>query len=844
MYYGTDDQGPDPSLEAIHGVGNTPCYPRRAYFVVVDDDETDTRGAANQYQVEVIATGTVETNCAEDGLLAWWPLDDAAPTGTARELVEGRDGVYSSGVAGGGALSAGGGGSVVFNEFGEYMRVADVGSLARPKDMTDWTVSVWFSGQTYMGSNGGGSVAKLIANFGGDYLAGQWAWTLAQDNPNTLPDKNLRPYSNYNVTSGGSSSLNGANPVSFGGSHLLMATWKKNTGDNYGTYTLYLDGVQVDQKIDQRQSRYEAGEVQVGGGYAYSSSYQFFGSVADLKYYSRAFTSSQASAAYMSVDDWTLSPDGGGVWVNAQGDVYVECAPRSTTTTPQWKDVATEICRRASPALIGHIDFDNMTDEVPGFLLGNTSLKASDYLRTLLAFYFADAPEYDDKIRTIKRGGAISGTLDQDDLLRVEDQDDDMREQAIAGWKRLTLIYPDPENNYVATPQTAPRSSPDVEASSEVKIECPIPFDADIAAQIADKLQKIKFCELEGTFSRAFTAEYDLHVPSDPVEWDDRRFLLTKKSFDLGMVKLEGRYDRASAYVSYASGTRAPAPTKQTSNTKGPTVLAAFNSPSLRSSDAVPGIYVAARGILSGWTGCLVQVSVDNQASWINTVQITAPSIIGKLVNDVGTGSAREPITVQLGPDQQVETITDDQIDAGLNRFVMVTAGMAEVCQFKTADENSDGTFDLTDVTSAELGTAEVDHAAGARFVLIDPTVIFLPIDASFAGQPIYLRGVTLGTAEANNQVQSLVFDPPTYIIDGGDFFVMSDVIIPYRFKVLGNTAAFLAAENGIAKDRELVFETDTLKMKLGDGVTHYNSLPYVTVGGGDGDVRDYWLMG
>ena len=53
--------------------GEYPRYPGRAYFVVIDDDETQTQGAANRYRVEVIAAGEQTTTCypqwiATDGL--------------------------------------------------------------------------------------------------------------------------------------------------------------------------------------------------------------------------------------------------------------------------------------------------------------------------------------------------------------------------------------------------------------------------------------------------------------------------------------------------------------------------------------------------------------------------------------------------------------------------------------------------------------------------------------------------------------------------------------------------------------------------------------------------------
>lgn len=53
--------------------------------------------------------------------------------------------------------------------------------------------------------------------------------------------------------------------------------------------------------------------------------------------------------------------------------------------------------------------------------------------------------------------------------------------------------------------------------------------------------------------------------------------------------------------------------------------------------------------------------------------------------------------------------------------------------------------------------------------------------------------------------------------------------VIPYRFLVRGGTAAALAARNEVPLSRELIIERDTLCSKLGDGLTSYNDLPYMT---------------
>lgn len=56
----------------------------------------------------------------------------------------------------------------------------------------------------------------------------------------------------------------------------------------------------------------------------------------------------------------------------------------------------------------------------------------------------------------------------------------------------------------------------------------------------------------------------------------------------------------------------------------------------------------------------------------------------------------------------------------------------------------------------------------------------------------------------------------------------MTETLVPYRFLVRGGTAAAVAALNEVVKARELVFETDTLKFKIGNGVDNYNDLLYV----------------
>lgn len=53
---GSFEQMPDPSLEGIYGVGNTPAFRGTSYLVLTREDVTDQRGAWSQWQVKVNAS--------------------------------------------------------------------------------------------------------------------------------------------------------------------------------------------------------------------------------------------------------------------------------------------------------------------------------------------------------------------------------------------------------------------------------------------------------------------------------------------------------------------------------------------------------------------------------------------------------------------------------------------------------------------------------------------------------------------------------------------------------------------------------------------------------------------
>lgn len=145
---------------------------------------------------------------------------------------------------------------------------------------------------------------------------------------------------------------------------------------------------------------------------------------------------------------------------------------------------------------------------------------------------------------------------------------------------------------------------------------------------------------------------------------------------------------------------------------------------------------------------------------------ITLPSIIGTLEDDIPSGD--EPLVVDVG-DDLLESVTDDQLAANANAFALIDDDdHAEIWQFKTAELQSDGTYELTETNRGLAGSTEGAPGAGSDFVMLD-SVYFLPIDTAFKGRTLYFRAVGFGEVAEDQPIVSLVYNPDTTIIhDGG----------------------------------------------------------------------------
>ncbi len=426
------------------------------------------------------------------------------------------------------------------------------------------------------------------------------------------------------------------------------------------------------------------------------------------------------------------------------------------------------------------IHLADLAQEVRGFMVGR-QMEAGAAIRVLQQAYFFDLPEFDGKLRGVNRGGPVVMTIPEDHSIWGDDDEDEaIRGQALEFPRKVSLVAPDPEANYEPTKQTATRRTGDKRAVSEMTAEVPIVLSRDESAQIADKMLKVAWESAQGRRTIQLPDQYGALVASDAISVGSRRWIIEKRDESDGVLTLEITRDRASSYVSAAKGSEGVDPTPPVSSTRGPTAFAIMQVPPLRDGDGV-GVYVAGAGIMPGWIGYDLEVSLDNGATYESAMTVTDAATLGRLTTVAG-----DPMGVKM-QSGELDSVTPDQISAGANAIAL---GGTEVAQFSDADLTAPNEYELSGLVRGLKDTAVVAHPVGSQVVLLDGAVRFLAIDRSFAGKTIYLRPVSLGTAPENNQAYSFVYQPiivvppelqqqtPIYTADGAAMTLDDGTII------------------------------------------------------------------
>lgn len=413
---------------------------------------------------------------------------------------------------------------------------------------------------------------------------------------------------------------------------------------------------------------------------------------------------------------------------------------------PFLADVVADLLRRSNVPP-EHIDTDQLWVPIEGYRIANEG-GADSNIAPLQQAWFFDPGEWDKKLRFIMRGAEPVAHITFSDLLERQGNNGPMqmeRVQEIELLRKVNLTTVDSTAGWIGSKQTAERRSATIKATGESSTILPITMHPDFAATIATKRLRIPWGELH-KFRYGLGVPWSMLTPTDVITYEDNlgrvhQIRLGQIEEDYGSFQYESTTNARWIYDLTATGTSAPPWTPTTPGQAGDTVLEIINAPVNREADDELGLYIAARGTGSAWSGGVLLVSTDGGANYVQAATLDAPATVGVTTSAMTDSDS----TVNVVVPDPLESVTDDQIASGYNRAFV---GDEEI-QFKTATltlKDDDGYhYTLSGIVRHVLHTPAVAHASGARFVFFDDGVVFVQIGRTYYDTDIKYKAVSIG---------------------------------------------------------------------------------------------------
>src|SRR5690606_9276174 len=139
-------------------------------------------------------------------------------------------------------------------------------------------------------------------------------------------------------------------------------------------------------------------------------------------------------------------------------------------------------------------------------------------------------------------------------------------------------------------------------------------------------------------------------------------------------------------------------------------------------------------------------------ANYEDVLTVRQNTIMGTLVDPVSDASEHytdttNVVRVQLFTDDELQSLTQQQFLSEGGAFALEKPGGGwEVMQYRDADQNMDGEWELSTLLRGRLNRGTDEHLVGARFVLLDG-VYAVDADVGMIGQDLTHRAVSLGTS-------------------------------------------------------------------------------------------------
>lgn len=441
------------------------------------------------------------------------------------------------------------------------------------------------------------------------------------------------------------------------------------------------------------------------------------------------------------------------------------------------------------------IDVSEMTDTVPGFVLGRQgTLRGA--IEPLARAYFFDGVESDDRLAFRKRGRPVAAILSPDLLIPLDGQGGgsaggsagggggeiwrETRSQEVDLPARVSVLYMDASADYQQGSQSEKRAThplPTMGSRHQVSVELPMALTPTTARSIAARALYAAWSE---------RCLYEARLPSDYLRLEPTDVVtITLPSGGTIRARLE-RVDLgadltlAIRAVAQEAGVhditreadggqgRVPVPLGGAPETR----LHLPDLPLLRDIDApvtaVSRAYFFMGGYGSGaWPGAALFRSADS-ASWEFIARSATEVAHGITQSALGAPPAvfatdelnTLRVAMTTGGDR-LESVTQSALLDGANAALLIRAdGAPEVLQFREVTPLGGGSYELKGLLRGRRGTDlfTSGHTVGETFLLLEPATIastLLPLGD--LGLERYWRAVGLGESLERTPIEARV---------------------------------------------------------------------------------------
>lgn len=680
LYLGTEDQLPDPTFEAIHGVGLVPAYRGKAYVVFTDYMLTDFGDRIPMLEFEVYTEeGTIpwrvnsfrpweqggisnyfhSNGTLYDGLIIATDMTNNAPVDLIRRKFDyqgnqigdtltfntGQDrvcAVYNSSLFVTYTNNGDGSGDILWWQYDPQMDTFSVTSR--------WTIS----GFSY------GAILKR-ATKSGDYIYGH----------------GHRAFSTYITrfayNGGAVAEYNVMNEVYLGEFESGNITFMATDDDDGSIYLWYTSEIGNENRIWHYDSDFNLlhfwdtsdtaslpswfGSAGVPNSFVWHdlmivpTDEGSIGGGDDINNIRLVKINSDYSleeyGEWITHDNTLSNYIGNGLMMDSVG-IYSLIPPPKTVTLAS---IVADLSDRTD--INGAYDVSELTDEVRWFAVSN-QMTVRNAIDTLRKGFMFDAVESDDIVKFRKRGATDSVvTIDDDDLgarpFGSENPEllQTIRKKEKGMPRTVTLRYIDVDADYSTGAQSSPRLT--TLSDQDTSIDLSIGFKASEALQKCWALQVGEWIERE-TFAWETSRKYCWVEPCDVVTVRGRVIRITQRTETPdGLMKWEGVLHRPSIYTQEQTGSSGSGENSQPSVPNPPhsgvgTQVVLMDMPLVSFSDYPYGFYAAGGPAYDGsWSGWTLYKSIDGGANWVAVYSSSTQDVIGVTTTAVGSPPIGSP---------------------------------------------------------------------------------------------------------------------------------------------------------------------------------------------------------